>query len=66
MNPLLIVFLAIAVLILVLGVGLVLFQRRMLRDQQAQVKEILEEMRQIAAEERAAGGGSARDEDSTT
>ena len=66
MNPLLIVFLAIAVLILVLGVGLVLFQRRMLRDQQAQVKEILEEMQQIVAEERAEGGRSARDEDRTT
>ena len=65
MNPLLLVFLGIAGLILVLGLALVLFQRRILKDQQAQVKEILEEMQQIAAEERAAGRSSARDEDRT-
>lgn len=47
MNPLLLVFLGLALLIFLGGVGLVLYQRHVFRSQREQVEEILREMRDL-------------------
>lgn len=51
LNPLLVVFLLIAVLIFAGGVGLVLYQRHVFRSQREQVQEILREMRETGRAE---------------
>ncbi|MFW6198259.1 MAG: hypothetical protein ACOC5E_00400 [Acidobacteriota bacterium] len=47
MNPLLLLFLGLALLIFLGGVGLVLYQRHVFRSQREQVEEILREMREL-------------------
>ena len=47
-NPLLLAFLAIAGLLMAAGVGLVVMQRRVFREQSRQVQELLQEAREMS------------------
>lgn len=51
-NPLALLFLLIALVLFGLTILFMVLQRRMLRDQSRQVRELLDEARKIAREER--------------